>query len=175
MKSRVLLEAIDVAIKEYKKLVGDKKKNEIPQADDLDKIMTLPILISRGVNTDYKIAEYFHFSKRQSSYYRKAAEILGLVGTDRSHYYLTDEGKKYIRLPPKMQKKYFARLLFEFPVIRNLVSNLREDQNKQVTMNDLVEILKKNSTLTGQTLTRRAYTISRWLDWIEKNIDLIEI
>ena len=175
MKSEVLLEAIDVAIREYQKTISDEKKTEIPQADDLDKIMMLPFLISQGIDTDYKVAEHFQFSKRQSSYYRKAAQILGLVSTDRSQYYLTSEGKKYVLLPPQMRRKYFAKLLFEFPVIQNLVYSLRADQNNQVTMNDLIEILKRNSILTGQTLTRRAHTISKWLEWIERNIDLIEI
>ena len=173
LQSNVLLDAIEVAIEEYQKIVVYKKKSDIPQADDLNKVMAIPFLISQGFDTNYKMARYFQFSKRQSSYYLKATEILGLTGTNRNHYYLTDEGKKYIQLSTKMQKKYFAKLLLEFPVIQKLVYNLSIDQNKQFTKNDLVEILKGNSTLTGQTLTRRAHTISKWLGWVENNMDLI--
>jgi hypothetical protein len=175
LESDVLLNAIEIAIKEYQKIIEDKKKSDIPQADDLNKVMAIPFLISQGFDTDYKMAKYFQFTKRQSSYYRKAAEILGLAGTNKNHYYLTEEGKKYILLPNKIQKKYFARLLLEFPVIKKLVNNLNVDPNKQFTKNDLVKILKGNSTLTGQTLTRRAQTISKWLEWIENNMDLVEL
>ena len=175
MQSNILLDAIEVAIQEYQKIIESKKKSDIPQADDLDKIMEIPCLVSQGVDTNYRIATHFQFSRRQSSYYIKAAEILGLVGTNRNHYYLTDEGKKYVQLSIKMQKKYFAKLLLEFPVIQKLVYNLSVDQNKRFTKNDLVEILKGNSTLTGQTLTRRAHTISKWLEWVEANMDLVEM
>jgi len=90
LQSNVLLDAIEVAIEEYQKIIVDKKKCDIPQADDLNKVMAISFLISQGFDTDYKMARYFQFSKRQSSYYLKAAEILGLAGTNRNHYYLTD-------------------------------------------------------------------------------------
>lgn len=175
MQSSILLDAIEAAIKEYQKIIENKKKNDIPQADDLDKIIEIPFLISQYIDTDYKMAIHFQFSKRQSSYYRNAAEILGLVGTNRNHYYLTEKGKKYIRLPIKMQKKYFIKLLLEFPILHNLFSNLSADRDKPVTKNDIVEILNGNSSLTGKTLTRRARTILKWLKWIQQNVDLVEI
>lgn len=173
MQSNVLLDAIEVAIKEHLAIIEDKKRIDIPQADDLDKIIELPFLIARGIDTDYKMSTHFQFSKRQSSYYRKAAETLGLVGTDRSRYYLTDKGKKYIQLPIKMRKKYFIKLLLEFPVIHQIFFNLSADPNKPITKNNTIEILKENSSLTGTTLNRRTQTIFAWLKWIQLNSNLI--
>jgi hypothetical protein len=172
MQSSTLLDAIEECIKEYQEIIGDQKKSDIPQADDLDKIIEIPLLVSQGVDTDYKMARHFQFSKRQSSYYRKAAEILGLVGTNRTRYYLTDVGQKYVQLSAKIQKKYFTKLLLEFPVIHQLFFNLSADRNKPVTKNEIAEILKENSYLTGQTLTRRAQTIFKWVEWIQYNGDL---
>jgi len=172
MPSSTLLDAIEECIEEYQKIIDGKKKNDIPQADDLNKIIAIPLLISQGVDTDYKIARHFQFSRRQSSYYRKAAEILGLVGTHRGRYYLTHEGKKYIQLSAEIQKRYFTKLLLEFPVIHQIFFNLSADRNKPMTKNEIIEILKENSSLTGQTLSRRAHTIFKWLEWIQYNGDL---
>lgn len=169
-----LLVAIESAIKEYEKIIKNKKKNEIPQADDLDKIMAVPFAVSRGINTDYKMASYFQFSKRQSSYYRNATEILGLVSTKNGTYLLTESGKKFIQLSIKSQKKYFVKLLLEFSVIRKIFFNLNANQKRPFSKNDVIKILKVNSNLTGSTLTRRAHTILKWLQWIKENIELMD-
>jgi len=170
LQSETLLEAIESCIEEYQKIIGNKKKNKIPQANDIDKIREIPFLVSQGVDTDYKLAKHFQFSKRQGSYYREATQILGLINTNGICYHLTESGEKYVHLPIEIQKKFFVKLILDFPVIHMLFSNLKADENKSFTLRDIVKILNVNSSLTGKTLTRRANTISRWLKWIQYNI-----
>jgi hypothetical protein len=71
-----------------------KNKKEIPQADDVNKISEFPLRVSEGYDTADKIKHAFGFVNRQSSYYRHASEILGLVSRDkRSRYKLTSIGE----------------------------------------------------------------------------------
>lgn len=162
-------------IKEYQQVNPDTEKIRIPQADDLNKVVELPFRVADGIDTADKMAAYFQFDKRQSSYYREASEILGLVELNRNHYSLTDKGKQYIQLPTEVRMKYFSKLLLEFPVINQIFLNLSVERNKPVIKNEIVEILKENSDLTGSTLLRRTQTIIAWFKWIQRNVGLVEV
>lgn len=162
-------------IKEYQQVSADKEKLKIPQADDLNKIIEFPFRVAEGIDTAQKTAKYFDFAQRQSSYYREATEILGLVELRGNRYYLTDKGEQYIRLPTPIRMKYFCKLLLEFPVINQIFLNLSLEREKPVTRNEIVEILRQNSQLTGSTLGRRAQTILAWFRWMQHNVGLIEV
>lgn len=164
-----------VAIKEYQQVTPDKEKPRIPQADDLDKIIELPFRVAEGIDTAEKMAKHFQFDKRQSSYYREAAEILGLVELNNHRYNLTDKGKQYIQLPTEVRMKYFSKLLLEFPVINQVFLNLSIERGKPVTRNEIIDILRENSSLTGSTLGRRAQTIFAWFRWLQHNVGLVEV
>ena len=71
--------------------------------------------------------------------------------------------------------KYFSKLLLEFPVINQIFLNLSVERNKPVIKNEIVEILKENSDLTGSTLLRRTQTIFAWFKWIQHNVGLVEV
>ncbi|MGB8936716.1 MAG: hypothetical protein WCC17_16610 [Candidatus Nitrosopolaris sp.] len=88
-----------VSVKEYQDVPRGKDKKEIPQADDVNKIGEFPLRVYEGYDTAEKIKHAFGFVNRQSSYYRHAAEILGLVSKDsRWRYKVTDKGEKYLGL-----------------------------------------------------------------------------
>jgi hypothetical protein len=163
------------SIRDYSKVAPDKEKIRIPQADDLNKIIELPFRVAEGTDTAEKLAAHFGFDKRQSSYYREASEILGLVESNRHAYSLTDKGRQYIKMPTHMRMKYFTKLVLEFPVINQLFLNLTIDRDKSVTKNEVVDILKDNSELTGSTLLRRTQTIFAWFKWIQRNVGLVEV
>ena len=94
-----------------------KNKKEIPQADDVNKISEFPLRVSEGYDTADKIKHEFGFVNRQSSYYRHASEILGLVSRDkRWRYKLTDIGEEYLRLSSQQKSRYLCKLLLEFPI-----------------------------------------------------------
>ncbi len=163
------------SLKEYRQVVPDREKIRIPQADDLNKIIELPFRVAEGMDTSDKMAKHFGFDKRQSSYYREAAEILGLVELYRNHYHLTNKGREYIRMPTEIRMKYFSKLLLEFPVINQVFLNLSIERDTPVTKTDVVEILRQNSGLTGSTLMRRTQTIFAWLRWVQRNVGLVEV
>jgi hypothetical protein len=82
-----------ISVKNYQNISPIENKINIPQADDVNKIIQFPLRVFEGYDTSQKMIDAFGFVKRQSSYYRQAAEILGLVEQDKNRYKLTDRGE----------------------------------------------------------------------------------
>jgi len=152
-----------------------RKKVVIPQADDLAKILAFPFRVSEGKNNAAEIAKYFKFATRQSSYYREAAEALGLVELKGSKYHLTDVGKVFIALPVQKRNEFLARLIFELPVTHEILMELLIKPSKQVSKEEIIRIIQGNSNLTGSTLRRRAQTILAWFRWIQNSVGILQV
>jgi hypothetical protein len=165
-----------VSVKEYQNVRPLKDKKEIPQADDVNKISEFPLRVSEGYDTADKIKQAFGFVNRQSSYYRQASEILGLVSRDkRSTYKLTNRGEEYLCLSSQQKSRYLCKLLLEFPIINELFLDISIDPSKIIGRQHIIGMLKKRSYLTGSTLGRRAQTIISWFKWIRNNLGIVEV
>ena len=141
-----------------------KYKDIIPQANDLDKVMELVFKVSEGMVTAKEIAEYFNFDNRQSSYYREAAEALGYVYLEASHYVLTDTGRHLVGLGIEDRNIFFSRVLSNFKLVKELLSQLRN--NGSFTKQDAERAIVAHSNLTGTTVGRRADSLMSWFRWI---------
>jgi hypothetical protein len=167
---------IRVSVKEYQNVRPVEDKKEIPQADDVNKISEVPLRVSEGYDTADKIKHAFGFVNRQSSYYRHASEILGLVSRDKKwRYKLTDIGEEYLHLSSQQKSRYFCKLLLEFPIVNEVFLDISIDSSKVIGRQHIVKLLKKNSHLTGSTLGRRTQTIISWFKWIRNNLGLVEV
>jgi hypothetical protein len=164
-----------ISPKSYQKIQPIKKKQNIPQADDINKIIEFPLRVFEGYDTSAKMINAFGFVKRQSSYYRQAAELLGLVVLDNNKYKLTQKGEEFLKLPSERKANFICKLLLEFPIINEIYIQISIDRTKLITRNDIIELLKKKSHITGSTLKRRTQTIVSWFKWIRNNIGLVEI
>lgn len=165
-----------LSVKEYQNVRPMKGKNEIPQADDVNKISEFPLRVFEGYNTADKIKHVFGFVARQSSYYRHASEILGLVSRDNKwRYKLTDIGEEYLSLSSQQKSRYLCKLLLEFPVINELFLDISIDFSRVIGRKDIIKLLKKYSHLTGSTLCRRTHTIISWFKWIRNNLGIVEV
>ncbi|MEP6576013.1 MAG: hypothetical protein ABJB85_06270 [Nitrososphaerota archaeon] len=60
-----------VPVKYYQNILPSPKLIDIPQADDVNKIMLFPFMVSEGYDSAKKMVEAFAFDIRQSSYYRQ--------------------------------------------------------------------------------------------------------
>jgi hypothetical protein len=148
----------------------------IPQADDVNKIIQFPLSVYEGCDTSGKMENVFGFTNRQSSYYRHASEILGLVESDDRHRYkLTDKAEEYFKLPAEKRSNFICRLLLEFPIMNEIFLDISSDRDKYVTKQHIIDFLKKKSDLTGSTLERRARTIRSWFRWIRNNLGIVEV
>jgi hypothetical protein len=156
--------------------VRARKDLAIPQADDVNKIIQFPLSVYEGYDTSGKMESVFDFTNRQSSYYRHASEILGLVESDdRRRYKLTDKAEEYFKLPAEKRSNFICRLLLEFPIMNEIFLDISSDRDKSVTKQHIIDLLKKKSDLTGSTLERRARTIRSWFRWIRNNLGIVEV
>lgn len=117
----------------------------------------------------------FGFTIRQSSYYRHAAEILGLVRNDRYRYKLTDKGEEYLRLSAGKKSSFICKLILEFPIINSIFLDVSSDPKKVITKQDIIQLLKRQSDISGDTLFRRTRTIVSWFKWIRNNLGIVEV
>jgi len=101
-----------VPVRVYQNISPTPKLIDIPRADDVNKIMLFPFMVSEGYDT----AEAFAFDIRQSSYYRQAAELLGLVVREKGKYKITSKGESLLVLSSKDKPNFMCRLLLEFPI-----------------------------------------------------------
>jgi hypothetical protein len=163
-----------VTLKEYADIQPDRKTIP-PQADSVDKIIEFPFRVSEGYDTSEKMTKAFGFVQRQSSYYRQAAELLGLVELYDNRYRLTELGEKYVKLLPEERNDCICRLLLEFPIMNEIFLRISIERNRKVTREEIISIIKKNSQLTGSTLPRRAQTIVSWFKWIRSNIGIVQV
>jgi hypothetical protein len=137
---------------------------QIPQANDVKTIIELVFKVHEGINNHIDVAEYFDFDKRQSSYYREAAEVLGLVVSEKGEYRLTEIGTQLVQLPAENRNLFIAQLLADFDLIKAALDQLGD--KKELSQNDIELIIAKKSNLTGTTIPRRAASLKSWLRWM---------
>jgi hypothetical protein len=164
-----------LSVKSYQNVQSDNSKTNLPQADDVNKIIQFPFRVFEGYDTAEKMIDAFGFVIRQSSYYRQASEILGLIVKDRNKYKLTYKGEEFLKLPSEKRSNFICKLLLEFPIVNELFIDISSDRNKVVSKQDIMELLRKKSHLTGSTLERRARTIISWFKWIRNNLGLVDV
>lgn len=136
----------------------------IPQANDLDRVLELVFIISEGRNNAAAVSEHFGFAPRQSSYYRQAAEALGLVTIENSQYQLTANGEYLLTLGIEERNIMFSKILTNFGLVKAAL-DLLKGQGK-LTKPDLEHLIEERSQLTGSTIGRRAESLIAWLRWI---------
>lgn len=148
-------------------------KDIIPQANDLDKVMELVFKVSEGLIDAKKIAEHFNFDKRQSSYYREAAEALGLVNQNKNQYELTAAGAHLTSLQAQERNVYFMQVLSNFTLIREGINALK--QGRAMNKTYLEKLITEHSNLSDSTIRRRASSLISWYKWIAANTGTIVI
>lgn len=141
---------------------------DVPQADDVEKILDLPLAIADGNDTKRKIWLRYRFDIRQADYYLEATELLGLAkkvrGTDT--YTLTREGKKYRSMDPTQQKLMVIRKMLCLPITTLVVADIISSPRKSTTKDDIERLIEEHAGIHGSTALRRAQTLVAWLRWI---------
>lgn len=147
----------------------------IPQADDITKVLEFPFRVAEGLTNSKAIAIYFRFDRRQSSYYREAAEALGLVRLRGNEYELTEIGREYVGLPPDKRNQLFVRLVLELPVMNHVFLLVLQSSRQGVGLAEIADAIRERSHLTGSTPRRRAQTVLAWFRWIEQALGIVRV
>ncbi|MBC7265328.1 MAG: AAA-associated domain-containing protein [Chloroflexi bacterium] len=153
-----------------------KLEGIIPQADSLSRVVELVFRVSEGLDNSKAIAEHFGFDRRQSSYYREAAESLGLVRLEPDNrYVLTDEGKQFVALPTPERYVKLASLIIAMPIMKRVIEAVEGRLGQWVTNEEIAQIIAQHSHIGGSTAGRRTQTIKSWLKWLSKGLGWPEV
>lgn len=157
----------------------ETENNIVPQADDLNKIFELLMLINSGQNTVAEIADYFVFDERQSNYYGEAAEFLGLITRRRGVFELTDRGNKFITTAPKDQQLFVAKIVVNSWLFRELIKKAK--RKGIFTKQDIEDVISNvdagdgSKRYSSSTIGRRTKTIMSWVRLISEEFNSFEI
>lgn len=140
----------------------------IPQADDLDKVAELPFLIVKGLRTAREWAREKQLTPRQGSYYREAAEALGLVRLAGATFELTDAGETYVKSPPAERDEFLALRLLRNRLMNEVLRLALSKGPAGVGDEEVAQVIARVSDLGGSTLLRRAKSVRSYFKWLAK-------
>lgn len=141
---------------------------DVPQADSFGRVVEIPLLVAQGINASARVAAHYGFAPRQSSYYRQAAEFLGLVLLDRrtNVYQLTDLGHEYVSRGADERRELLAGLLARFPPMRATLELSAKSGERGIGRKEIAALIARHSAIGKSTPARRASTLLAWLRWL---------
>jgi len=94
---------------------------DIPQADKLSEVVQLVEAVAKGAETFQALAAKINKVEHQSRYYRRAAEIIGLVKNFRTHSELTPWGRKLIQTPIGQRHHILLKAVLGTAIFQRLI------------------------------------------------------
>lgn len=134
----------------------------VPQADELSKVIATVEAVSIGHKSDSQIADYVGFTNRQGRYYRLASEILGLIDNKNNNASLTSLGKELVVLDDNNRLKKLRTILKKNELFSKIIS-LIEQYDTGINRNGILNFLSLNIDAAESTISRRLNTILSWL------------
>jgi hypothetical protein len=145
----------------------DPDVNIVPQADDLQKVVDLPLLVESGITTAKDWARRYGISPRQGSYYREAAGALKLVDLIDDHFVLTPEGRNFVTLSNQRERELFvAKRLLRNPLMNEVFRRIHEKRGEGLSDAGIAQIIESSSHLRGSTPMRRAKSVRSYMRWL---------
>ena len=141
----------------------------IPQADQVLRLLDVLEAIKNGETSAKEIADYCDLpSSRQGSYYRLAAESVGLIKRKDGEWLSTELGDAVVDIEDHREKIVLMRpIVLLNPSVRLLYGALEDSAPSGLTENELASLLAEKSSLSHETAIRRAQTVARWFSILE--------
>lgn len=140
-----------------------------PQADDIRKVIDVVDAIGKGCRTAEDIALLYDFDRRQADYYVNAAAFIGLVRRDAGAFATTPAGRQFVSSPLAVRNESILTRLATLPVFREALIEAHSGR-AGLTTGAVEDWIRRATTLTGATVSRRARTVVAWTRWA---LDLI--
>lgn len=139
--------------------------DEIPQADNLIDVVKTIIAVSQGAKTFQEIAASIGKVERQGRYYRKAAEIVGMIATPiKNQSILTPLGKTFVRTNPVLTNPALLKGVLNSRIFQRIIPFLESKGNNGVSRQDFETFLFATSDFGAESMApRRISTIISWL------------
>jgi hypothetical protein len=136
--------------------------SQFPQADRLDQVGRVAIAVSQGHTSDSAIEKFLglHSEGRQGRYYRKAAEVVGLVRTRANTSTLTAAGQEFVALPAGDRRDFLAKCLTDTALFRAVTRYIAENKPNQTQLRDYIVGLYPGARNTAE---RRVNTVERFV------------
>ena len=147
-------------------IAPDPSVDIVPQADDLQKVVDLPLLVQSGVVTAQEWADHYGITTRQGSYYREAAGALGLVKLEEGRFVLTADGRRYVGLPQDQRERLVAERLLRNPLLNEAYRSVLAKGVEGLTDTEVARLIEERSHLRGSTPMRRAKSVRSYLKWL---------
>ncbi|PHQ30898.1 MAG: hypothetical protein COA80_13925 [Leeuwenhoekiella sp.] len=142
---------------------------EIPQADNLVDVIRTIVAVSQGARTYQQIAGAIEKVERQGRYYRKAAEIIGLIVTpSQNQSILTQLGQVFIQTNPTLTNPILLRGVLNSRIFQRIIPYLEAKGNLGVSRQEFEMFLRGTADLGANTMApRRISTVISWLVELE--------
>jgi hypothetical protein len=147
-----------------------------PQADSIERVLRVPFLVAEGQSNAFLVSEVEKFTRRQSSYYRRAAEALGFVSREGDDYVLTDLGRRFVSTGPVQRNELATIQIAKIPAIHEILERVASGGGEQMTRARIGRILQSHdSRIHGTTVPRRTLTVLAWLRWVQQTTGLLTV
>lgn len=145
-------------------------KYTLPQANDLDKVISVFLYVGNAQNhDDESIAKFCKFDARQSKYYLAACYFLGLVDSEGNQ---TEESKDAManNIAPK---RYVYGKIVSHKDLSRIVAQLIIHKDEDAAYKCAETIVVEDGKYHGSTAERRADVMFKWckivVDFIKNN------
>jgi hypothetical protein len=139
--------------------------DEIPQADNLIDVVRTVIAVSQGARTFQQIAQSINKVERQGRYYRKAAEIVGMITTPNiNQSILTTLGQTFLQSDPVLTNPALLKGVLNSRIFQRIIPFLESKGTNGVSRNEFETFLINTADFGAETMApRRISTIISWL------------
>ena len=146
--------------------------SDIPQADNIFDVIRTVEAVASGATSYQMIADRIQKVERQGRYYRKAAEIIGLITTPTpNHSILTPLGQQFIQSNPNIKNPVFIQAVLNVRLFQRLIPFLELNVVNGVSREEITDFISRVSDLTRDSMAhRRLSSVVSWLD----ELNLIE-
>ncbi|PRQ11256.1 hypothetical protein C1Y63_06805 [Corynebacterium sp. 13CS0277] len=150
-----------------------RKDVPFPQADIFDRVVRLAEEIQEsdeGYIDIATIAATQGFVERQVAYYVDAGRYIGLFNKGSGRLTLTDEGEKIMKTNEPTERHLALSRMILSDEIFNAAYLLGKEPGRQSTAN-VAALIDEKLGLAESTCHRRAQTVLRWVNWINRMIE----
>lgn len=132
------------------------------QADDINKVILVPLAVAQGIVTDDAIESYIGTNSegRQGRYYRLAAEKFGLIVNSGNHSSLTPSGAIFVNSNESQRTDYLRNQMANMPVFSDAIAYLR---NTPINQRNLLNWFLLQYPGSKTTAERRYSTLCKFL------------
>jgi hypothetical protein len=141
---------------------------KVPQANDIVKIMDIPLAIANGNRTLPSVANRYSFDRRQALYYLDASELLGFIKRTGKSYALTERGQKYLEFEQPERRELLARSMLSTSIVHAILVELVLEPKHRLSRKKIELMAASGARISGTTVVRRTQTLLKWFEWLGK-------